>query len=76
MISETPRIAANAPIEELDFTPGTYNALRSIGIETVAQLAARTEAELMQEIPLKRSPHKRVDEVKVVLQRNGRFLAG
>jgi DNA-directed RNA polymerase alpha subunit len=68
-------IEANASVERLDFTVGTYNSLRRLGITTVAELACRTEQELLNLIPRAMSPYKRVDEIKVKLQMHGRSLA-
>lgn len=65
----------DSPIVDLDLTCGSYNALRRIGIETVGELVGRTADELMNLIPRPMSPYKRVDEIKVVLQRHGRSLA-
>lgn len=66
-------IAANAPIEELDFTIGTYNRLKRAGVNIVAQLACLTEDEVLA---LPQLGWKHVDEIKVNLRRNGRLLVG
>jgi DNA-directed RNA polymerase subunit alpha len=63
--------ALETPIEELDFSVRSYNCLKRAGIHTVAELADKTEAEMMKVRNLGR---KSLEEVKLKLAAQGLSL--
>ena len=63
----------NILIEELDLGVRSYNCLKRVGIETIGDLVAKSEAELAA-IP--NFGKKSIEEVKEALQRNSLALRG
>jgi DNA-directed RNA polymerase subunit alpha len=63
----------NILIEELDLGVRSYNCLKRVGVETIGDLIAKSEAELAA-IP--NFGKKSIEEVKEALERNGLALRG
>jgi DNA-directed RNA polymerase subunit alpha len=63
----------NILIEELDLGVRSYNCLKRVGVETVGDLIAKSEAELAA-IP--NFGKKSIEEVIEALERNGLALRG
>lgn len=63
----------NILIEELDLGVRSYNCLKRVGVETIGDLVAKSEAELAA-IP--NFGKKSIEEVKEALERNGLGLRG
>lgn len=63
----------NLPIEQLDLSMRSYNCLKRQGVNTVGQLVACTEADLLN---IRNFGAKSIEEVKDKLQAMGLSLAG
>ena len=57
------RAIENVPIDELEISVRTYNCIKNLGIRTVGQLAATTEAELLRIQNFGRTSLREVKEV-------------